>query len=117
MYKMQRPGIAPELVYVVDWKPKTLALFHNRGVLHSITGAFQVHPYLAVFERAYADFLGFAPPFPSLQPDEVRALYVLGLFPLIQASLTLSMVRSWQNNLASTDVPLGPSDEDVLRYA
>ncbi|BGP06915.1 putative dioxygenase [Rhodotorula toruloides] len=71
MYKMQRPGIAPELVYVVDWKPKTLALFHNRGVLHSITGAFQ--------------------------PDEVRAF--------------------WQNNLASTDVPLGPSDEDVLRYA
>ncbi|TNY24598.1 taurine catabolism dioxygenase [Rhodotorula diobovata] len=40
MYSMQRPGIAPELVYVVDWKPKQLALFHNRGTLHSITGAF-----------------------------------------------------------------------------
>ncbi|GAA6061408.1 hypothetical protein JCM10212_004466 [Sporobolomyces blumeae] len=41
MYSMQRPGISPELVYVVDWKPHDLALFHNRGVLHSITGAFQ----------------------------------------------------------------------------
>ncbi|GAA5861378.1 hypothetical protein JCM8547_006111 [Rhodosporidiobolus lusitaniae] len=40
IYTMQRPGIAPELVYTVEWKPKTLALFHNRGVLHSITGAF-----------------------------------------------------------------------------
>ncbi|GJN87624.1 hypothetical protein Rhopal_000579-T1 [Rhodotorula paludigena] len=40
MYRMQRPGIAPELVYTVDWKPRDLALFHNRGVLHSITGAF-----------------------------------------------------------------------------
>lgn len=37
---MQRPGIAPELVYTVDWKPRQLALFHNRGTLHSITGAF-----------------------------------------------------------------------------
>lgn len=42
IYKMQRPGIAPELVFVVDWKPNTLALFHNRGVLHSITGALRV---------------------------------------------------------------------------
>ncbi|BGP38842.1 hypothetical protein JCM10449v2_002780 [Rhodotorula kratochvilovae] len=40
MYQMQRPGIAPEHVYTVDWKPRQLALFHNRGVLHSITGAF-----------------------------------------------------------------------------
>ncbi|GAA5945559.1 hypothetical protein JCM3775_002632 [Rhodotorula graminis] len=40
IYSMQRPGIAPELVYTVDWKPRQLALFHNRGTLHSITGAF-----------------------------------------------------------------------------
>jgi len=40
VYSMQRPGIAPELVYTVDWKPRQLALFHNRGTLHSITGAF-----------------------------------------------------------------------------
>ena len=42
LYKLQRPGIAPEHVYVVDWKPRQLALFHNRGCLHSITGAFAV---------------------------------------------------------------------------
>ncbi|GAA5837167.1 hypothetical protein JCM11251_005274 [Rhodosporidiobolus azoricus] len=41
IYSMQRPGIAPENLYVVDWRPRTLALFHNRGVLHSITGAFK----------------------------------------------------------------------------
>ncbi|KAM0754882.1 Clavaminate synthase-like protein [Meredithblackwellia eburnea MCA 4105] len=41
VYKMQRPGIAPELVYTHDWRPNDLALFHNRGVLHSITGAFK----------------------------------------------------------------------------
>ncbi|GAA5900226.1 hypothetical protein JCM6882_002280 [Rhodosporidiobolus microsporus] len=40
IYQMQRPGIAPENVFVVDWKPKMFALFHNRGTLHSITGAF-----------------------------------------------------------------------------
>ncbi|GAA5914655.1 TauD/TfdA family dioxygenase [Sporobolomyces salmoneus] len=71
VYSMQRPGIAPELVYVVDWKPNDLALFHNRGVLHSITGAFH--------------------------PDEKRAFT--------------------QCNLASTDVPEGPSFEDVRTYA
>ncbi|GAA5920819.1 hypothetical protein JCM1841_005111 [Sporobolomyces salmonicolor] len=71
LYKLQRPGIAPELVYTVDWKPHDLALFHNRGVLHSITGAFA--------------------------PDEVRAF--------------------WQCNLASTDVPQGPSEDDVKAYA
>ncbi|BGP14834.1 hypothetical protein JCM10213_002727 [Rhodosporidiobolus nylandii] len=71
IYEMQRPGIAPENVYVVDWTPKTLALFHNRGTLHSITGAFA--------------------------EDEVRAF--------------------WQCNLASTDLPVGPSDEDVAKYA
>ncbi|GAA5950126.1 hypothetical protein JCM3765_004205 [Sporobolomyces pararoseus] len=71
IYSMQRPGIAPELVYVVDWKPNDLALFHNRGVLHSITGAFH--------------------------PDEQRAFT--------------------QCNLASTDLPEGPSLEDVKTYA
>ncbi|GAA5885227.1 hypothetical protein JCM16303_005964 [Sporobolomyces ruberrimus] len=71
VYSMQRPGIAPELVYVVDWKPNDLALFHNRGVLHSITGAFH--------------------------PDEKRAFT--------------------QCNLASTDLPEGPSAEDIKLYA
>lgn len=59
MYSMQRPGIAPELVYVVDWKPKQLALFHNRGTLHSITGAFAEDEV-----RACASFCSpYAPPF------------------------------------------------------
>ncbi|GAA6052011.1 hypothetical protein JCM3770_002319, partial [Rhodotorula araucariae] len=71
MYSLQRPGIAPELVYTVDWKPRTLALFHNRGVLHSITGAFA--------------------------EDEVRAF--------------------WQSNQAASVPVVGPSEEDILRYA
>ncbi|GAA5840722.1 hypothetical protein JCM5353_005744 [Sporobolomyces roseus] len=71
VYSMQRPGIAPELIYVVDWKPNDLALFHNRGTLHSITGAFQ--------------------------PDEQRAFT--------------------QCNLASTDLPLGPTLEDIKVFA
>lgn len=41
MYNIQRPAIAPEFVYTHDWKPNDLVLFHNRGVLHSITGAFK----------------------------------------------------------------------------
>ncbi|GAA6027931.1 hypothetical protein JCM8097_001787 [Rhodosporidiobolus ruineniae] len=71
MYILQRPGIAPDLVYTVAWKPRTFALFHNRGVLHSITGAFA--------------------------EDEVRAF--------------------WQCNVAATDEPVGPSEEDVQKYA
>ncbi|KAE9395554.1 Clavaminate synthase-like protein [Gymnopus androsaceus JB14] len=40
LYKMQRPAIAPSLVYPHDWREKDLVLFHNRGVLHSVVGAF-----------------------------------------------------------------------------
>ncbi|KAG9014010.1 hypothetical protein FRB94_000207 [Tulasnella sp. JGI-2019a] len=40
IYKMQRPAIAPSLVYPHDWSEKDLVLFHNRGVLHSVVGAF-----------------------------------------------------------------------------
>jgi len=40
LYKMQRPGIAPPLVYPHDWQEKDFVLFHNRGVLHSVVGAF-----------------------------------------------------------------------------
>ncbi|KAI5481700.1 alpha-ketoglutarate dependent xanthine dioxygenase [Pseudohyphozyma bogoriensis] len=71
VYSIQRPGIAPKLVYTHDWKPYDLALFHNRGVLHTITGAFK--------------------------PEEQRAF--------------------WQCNLASTDRPSGPTEEDVKKYA
>jgi len=71
LYKMQRPGIAPPLVYSHDWKENDFVLFHNRGVLHSVVGAFS--------------------------PDQVRAFH--------------------QCNLASTDKPVGPSEEDVRQYA
>ncbi len=48
-----------------------LVLFHNRGVIHTVVGAFR--------------------------PDEVRKFH--------------------QCNLAASDDPLGPSIEDVLKYA
>jgi alpha-ketoglutarate-dependent taurine dioxygenase len=37
---MQRPGISPQYVYAQDWKEGDLVLFHNRGLLHSVVGAF-----------------------------------------------------------------------------
>ena len=40
VYKLQRPGIAPELVYAHDWEEGDLVLFNNHGVLHSVVGAF-----------------------------------------------------------------------------
>lgn len=41
LYRMQRPGIAPPLVYPHDWRERDLVLFHNRGLLHSVVGAFR----------------------------------------------------------------------------
>ncbi|KAI8625875.1 hypothetical protein F5Y19DRAFT_488852 [Xylariaceae sp. FL1651] len=40
VHGLQRPGIAPSLVYAHDWQQGDLVLFHNRGVLHSVVGAF-----------------------------------------------------------------------------
>ena len=40
VHRLQRPGIAPECVYAHDWEEGDLVLFHNRGVLHSVVGAF-----------------------------------------------------------------------------
>ncbi|KAK3318561.1 hypothetical protein B0H66DRAFT_243338 [Apodospora peruviana] len=40
VHRLQRPGIAPPLVYAHDWEEGDLVLFHNRGVLHSVVGAF-----------------------------------------------------------------------------
>lgn len=40
VHRLQRPGIAPELVYAVDWEEGDLALFNNHGVLHTVTGSF-----------------------------------------------------------------------------
>jgi len=71
LYSMQRPAIAPKMVYPHDWRENDLVLFHNRGVLHSVVGAFA--------------------------PDQVRAFH--------------------QCNLAASDVPVGPSEEDVKKWA
>ncbi|KAF2022113.1 Clavaminate synthase-like protein [Aaosphaeria arxii CBS 175.79] len=40
VHRLQRPGIAPELVYAVDWQEGDFVIFDNRGVLHSVTGSF-----------------------------------------------------------------------------
>lgn len=41
LYRFQRPAIAPQLVYPHDWQERDLVLFHNRGVLHTVVGAFK----------------------------------------------------------------------------
>ncbi|KAH8989577.1 hypothetical protein EDB92DRAFT_2115273 [Lactarius akahatsu] len=71
LYKMQRPAIAPSLVYPHDWKEKDLVIFHNRGVMHTVVGA--------------------------LGPDQVRVFH--------------------QSNLAASSAPVGPTLEDVRKYA
>ncbi|KAF5383970.1 hypothetical protein D9757_006913 [Collybiopsis confluens] len=71
LYKMQRPAIAPSFIYPHDWSEKDLVLFHNRGVLHTVVGAFT--------------------------KDQVRAFH--------------------QCNLAASDDPAGPTEEDVKAYA
>ena len=40
VYRLQRQGIAPPRVYAHDWEEGDLVIFHNRGVLHSVVGAF-----------------------------------------------------------------------------
>ncbi|KAF2109595.1 hypothetical protein BDV96DRAFT_584996 [Lophiotrema nucula] len=39
-YRLQRPGIAPGLVYAIDWEEGDFAIFNNHGVLHTVTGSF-----------------------------------------------------------------------------
>ncbi|KAJ5180952.1 hypothetical protein N7492_004162 [Penicillium capsulatum] len=41
VYKLQRPAISPQYVYAHDWEDGDLVLFNNRGVLHSVVGAFK----------------------------------------------------------------------------
>lgn len=43
IHRMQRPGIAPERVYPVNWEDGDLAIFNNHAVLHSVTGSFEPH--------------------------------------------------------------------------
>jgi alpha-ketoglutarate-dependent taurine dioxygenase len=40
VHQIQRPGISPKYVYAHDWEEGDFVLFHNRGVLHSVVGAF-----------------------------------------------------------------------------
>lgn len=40
IHRLQRPGIAPRMVYAHDWEEGDFVLFHNRGLLHSVVGAF-----------------------------------------------------------------------------
>ncbi|PWY67820.1 alpha-ketoglutarate dependent xanthine dioxygenase [Aspergillus eucalypticola CBS 122712] len=40
VYKLQRPAISPPHVYPHDWEEGDLVLFNNRGVIHSVVGAF-----------------------------------------------------------------------------
>lgn len=38
LYRLQRPGIAPQLVYTHDWQEGDFVIFHNRGLLHAVVG-------------------------------------------------------------------------------
>ncbi|GKT66275.1 alpha-ketoglutarate dependent xanthine dioxygenase [Colletotrichum tofieldiae] len=40
VHRLQRPGISPRNVYPHDWEQGDLVIFHNRGVIHSVVGAF-----------------------------------------------------------------------------
>ena len=41
VYSLQRPAISPRYVYAHDWEEGDMVLFNNRGVLHSVVGAFE----------------------------------------------------------------------------
>ncbi|KAF3913985.1 hypothetical protein ABW21_db0208231 [Orbilia brochopaga] len=41
VYELLRPGIGKDYVYAHDWEEGDLVLFHNRGVLHTVCGAFR----------------------------------------------------------------------------
>ncbi|PPQ79361.1 hypothetical protein CVT25_002631 [Psilocybe cyanescens] len=71
LYKMQRPGIAPSLVYAHPWEEKDLVLFNNRGLMHSVVGVFK--------------------------EGQVRLFH--------------------QCNLAASDEPFGPSEEDIRKWS
>jgi alpha-ketoglutarate-dependent taurine dioxygenase len=40
VHRLQRPGIAPELVLGINWEEGDMAIFNNHGVLHTVTGSF-----------------------------------------------------------------------------
>ncbi|KAH6976299.1 hypothetical protein BKA56DRAFT_589395 [Ilyonectria sp. MPI-CAGE-AT-0026] len=40
VHDLQRPGIGPKMVYPHDWEQGDFVMFHNRGLIHSVVGAF-----------------------------------------------------------------------------
>lgn len=46
VHATQRPGTVPQCVYAHGWAEGDAVLFHNRGVLHSVVGAFAEHERL-----------------------------------------------------------------------
>ena len=40
VHRFQRQAIAPKYVYAHDWEEGDFVLFHNRGLLHTVVGAF-----------------------------------------------------------------------------
>ncbi|KAF9878203.1 alpha-ketoglutarate dependent xanthine dioxygenase [Colletotrichum karsti] len=40
VHRLQRPGISPANVYAHDWEQGDFVVFHNRGLIHSVVGAF-----------------------------------------------------------------------------
>ena len=70
-YSLLTQGFWIQFVYPHDWSENDFVLFHNRGVLHSVVGAFA--------------------------EDQVRAFH--------------------QCNLAASSDPIGPSAEDVKKWA
>jgi alpha-ketoglutarate-dependent taurine dioxygenase len=67
VHDLQRPGIAPELVYPHDWEEGDLVLFNNHGVLHSVVGAFD-RDEVRLFRQC-----NLAASRPPYGPDEVAA--------------------------------------------
>lgn len=43
-HSLQSKVYKPENVYAHDWKEGDLVLFHNRGVMHSISGQLSTYP-------------------------------------------------------------------------
>jgi len=48
--RLQRPGIAPDLVYFHDWQEGDMVLFNNHGVIHSVVGSF-THDQVRIFRQ------------------------------------------------------------------
>ena len=67
VHRLQRPGIAPQLVYAHDWEEGDLVLFNNQGVLHSVVGAF-TEQEVRLFRQC-----NMAASEPPLGPDAVVA--------------------------------------------